>query len=137
MEDLKDLKLNVKVGDMNSVNMVLNEKYNLAHHLLYRSLIGDISEYDASQNELIAKMHNYVKKCSALTVLNDPVIVACSDNKELESLKQLLTDESNSLRATISEQQQQQQGNRKSGNSDDKFEQFDQKMLMLQEVLSN
>ena len=94
MEDLKELSLCLKLGEIPSVEMRLNEKFNFLYYMLIQTIQGEITP----------KHRRFVVINAELLLLDDALITTYSEEKEREVLKQQLNDESNTLRDEINSQ---------------------------------
>lgn len=117
MEDLKDLTLCLKLGEIPSVEMRLNEKFNFLYYVLIQTIEGEITH----------KHRRFVVINAEILLLEDALITTYSEEKEREGLKQRLMNESDTLRDEINGEMKDE-NTRKGGSN---FSMFDAKLELL------
>ena len=121
MEDLKDLTLCLKLGEIPSVEMRLNEKFNFLYYVLIQTIGGEITP----------KHRRFVVINAEILLLEDALITEYSEEKEREGLKQRLMNESDTLRNEINGEingEIKDENTRKGGSN---FSMFDAKLELL------
>ena len=115
MEDLNDLTLCLKLGEIPSVEMRLNEKFNFFYYVLIQTIEGEITP----------KHRRFVVINAEILLLDDALITTYSNEKEIETLKQRLEEEQGQLKNELNETTKTRSST---------FSSFDNKLSLLMNI---